>query len=201
MISMKLKIVILFFAISALASCRQGSDALFQSDGGASSAFGAAAPIVDAAAVLTVSATNETSLNYSETDEFDRALYATMKGQTPTITVDFEGFLITKTQLQAGGSLTVQTPRIQRWIWKVRDSGGLSIACQEPPNRSILAMVAMLGIKIVADVIKNYITYNPAEKYNVRSFFDAHTNTLIRVEFIRRDLTTDLRCDTPLPGT
>jgi hypothetical protein len=169
-------------------------------DGFAGAASGPVAGLVDVATLVTVPASRQSSLEYSETDSFDRILHSAMKGQTTAINVDMFESQITKAQMIAPGSIGVQSPRMQRWLSKVRDTGGMSIACEEPRSR-FMAALAMLGLKIGTALIRDYVTYKPAKLYHARSTFNPEENNrLIRVEFVRRDIVPKIDCDTQLPN-
>ena len=188
--------------ILVLAGCQPGGGGgatLFQPSAQGQGSAGPESAIVDVAAMVTVPASRQPRLRYNETDAFDRIMHSSMKGLTSAITVNADEVQVSKAQLETAGAFTADTPRIYRWIWKVRDTGGRSIACDEPRTR-FLGGVVMMGLKMVAGMIRDYVTYGPAEKYHARAFFNPNDDLLIRVEFIRRDLISDLDCDTPMPG-
>lgn len=149
-----------------------------------SSTFNTANKIVDIAAKTSVAASSASSLKYSETDQFDLALLASMKGEVSPITVEMDGFF-SRNQFNEPKSITPTTPRIERWLWKIRESSGQVIACEDGGRSLWIAMLPVV-IGLIADMIRDYVTYQRAEFYNAMVLYDANTDIVRYVEFYRR---------------
>lgn len=140
--------------------------------------------IVDIASKMTVAPSPVSNVHYSESDRFDISLLASMKGEISPITVEMNGF-ISRTQLNAPKSVTPTTPRIERWLWKIRESQGQVIACEDG-GRSLLIVMLPVLIGLIADVIRDYVTYQPAKFYNAMVWYDPNTDIVRYVDFHRR---------------
>lgn len=173
----RLIIVVIFCLLSACEGIPKKTNS--------SGAFNIVQTIVDIAQKTSVSPSSNDLLTYSESDQFDLDLLASMKGKVDPITVQMNG-LITRTQLNKNQPITAATPRIERWLWKISHSEGEVIACKEG-SRALLAIIIPIVIGLVADFIQDYVTYKPAKDYNSKIFYWADTEVINRVVFYRRN--------------
>ena len=137
--------------------------------------------IIDIAAKVNVEPSDNATIQYSESDQFDLSLLASMKGGVSPIDVIMNGF-IPLSELDATKPITPSTPRIERWLWKIRESKGKVIACEEGA-RVIWIILVPIVIGLVADVIRDYVTYKLAENYNAKVFYNPGNEKVQRVEF------------------
>jgi len=148
--------------------------------------------IVDIANKTNIQPSENDIVKYSETNQFDLDLLASMNGKVDPITVEMNGNL-TRMELNNSQVISAETPRIERWLWKISHTEGQVIACKEG-SRALLAVIIPIVIGLVADFIQDYVTYKPAKDYNARIFYWVDTDIINRIVFYRRDQSL-LNCD------
>ncbi len=124
--------------------------------------------LVDVYQINTTSATNTPEIVYGNNDSFNRALYGSMKGDTPKITVSFEGEKISvgdlKSQLEAKDGSNAIVP----WVGSVSAYGGQTIFCDVSGLQSPIEDIVLGILNSVLSGLVEYQTYAPAKDYNVK---------------------------------
>jgi len=180
---MKKMIILVFF----LAAC----DSLPKKNN-QSGVFNIVNTIVDIAKKTNIQPSENDLIKYSETNQFDLDLLASMNGKVDPITVEMNGNL-TRMELNNSQVITAATPRIERWLWKISHTEGQVIACKEG-SRALLSIIIPIVIGLVADFIQDYVTYKPAKDYNAKIFYWVDTDIINRIVFYRRDQSS-FNCD------
>lgn len=123
---------------------------------------------------------------YSNSDAFDVALNASMKDEHPVITVDMSCADLNVAGLEKTNMLLPSNQRLDRWLTRVKSTGGTNRLCPvDPGGRGIMSIVSLVW-KVAKPLIDNYLTYKPASNYNTRIFHsEDREQSIERVEFVR----------------
>lgn len=124
---------------------------------------------------------------YSETDEFDLQLSASMGKNLGKIIVNVEGDGMKLDEIANQTVAAADSERVVFWLARIRDTGGTSIQCQvDVADRDL--DIAGYAIKLGAAYLQDWMIYKPADDYNARVFFDPsdETKPIRRFEFVTR---------------
>lgn len=145
------------------------------------------ATFADPIGVLTIPPSSERSLTYAESDAFERALHASMKGGTTPIAVAVpSGANLSLDAVANGGPVRPADPRMKRWLTRIAESGGTVHSCAARPAESGLWAIGQLLVQMFTPVLTDYLTYRPAGSYNAVVFHDAQSERIVQVKFLTR---------------
>jgi hypothetical protein len=147
---------------------------------------------------LGLNTSSRPTVNYAETDEFDLALNASMKGQVPTIKAPVgAGERLLASELEAAVRPAPDSPRLAFWLAKIRATGGQNLICEEETDDAESAIAWMLA-GMAADWLTDWLTYKPAEEYHALVFVKPVDGgeewEVTRAEFVRRAATPTPTC-------
>jgi hypothetical protein len=184
----------LFRSAGVAAACALGLSGCGQTDPSLGISPGTFQAVMDPIGRLTIAPSSETALTYASTDAFDRSLHASMKGQTPVITVSVPasaGLTVTEINTAATG-LSPGDERMTRWTRRVKESGGSLIACQNarPESAGLWSAIGLL-LGWLSPILSDYLTYRPAGSYHAIIFHDRTGDQVQGVKFVRRELIAD----------
>ncbi len=130
---------------------------------------------------------SQKTFTYASTDEFDRSLHASMKGNTTPITITVPASANLKRADLSGTEFTLgaDDQRLKRWVYQVRQSGGNVYSCTERPSESAWAILGML-VNLFMPAINEFLTYRPADAYHAVVFYDPASDRVMRVKMLLR---------------
>jgi hypothetical protein len=138
---------------------------------------------------LTVPATNDVEITYSNNDIFDFALNGSMKGSTPVITIPLPATSTDPmmfTELRNASPANSGDERMNRWLLAISNSNGSIFACENtPPESGLWALVGLL-VDIFMPAINDYVTYRPARNYHAVVSYNPDTDIVTQVKMLNR---------------
>lgn len=108
----------------------------------------------------------EDTLTYTETDDFDESLYASMKGNVPNIEIKFDGNAPSVNDVISVPEQPLNSAtQIVHWQAKVLNSGGKIAVC-EARSEEFLGTIASILIDRIFGYLNEWETYRFAKNYN-----------------------------------
>jgi len=139
----------------------------------ASECAGQAAPLaafckgLDLARIATIPKSAVSSIDYSETDRFDRQLHASMKGRVPDIRISFGDARPSYADLtQVPAKPPYDATQLVFWQAQVLNSGGNIGICETAPYESILSALGSIIIEVLFGIADDWLTYRQANNYH-----------------------------------
>lgn len=127
----------------------------------------------DVVGVMTASGRD--TVTYADTDQFDLDLRSGLAHKHPVVTVGLSGEVAATPQAGNPQRFDLRLgDRLQRWSYKVKDTGGRAVLCPANSQQGVLSFLLAV-FRLAYPAIRQWKLYQPAKDYDMIVYVDKKT--------------------------